>query len=108
MEVLNINEIKEFSKEKRIRNKLLSSEQLIAEFVCYEPGQSTPQHPHPKQDELFYVVEGSGIFIIDNQKIPVKESSLLLVPAMTKHGIEANKDSRLVVMFIKPQGNLIK
>lgn len=104
MEVLNVNEVKEFSKEKRIRKKLLGSEQLVAEFVCYEPGQSTPQHPHPKQDELFYVIEGRGIFIIDNKEIPVKESSLVLVPARIKHGISADKDSRLVVMFIKSQG----
>jgi hypothetical protein len=30
MEVLNVNEVKEFSKEKRIRKKLLGSEQLVA------------------------------------------------------------------------------
>lgn len=104
MEVLNVNEVKEFSMEKRIRKKLLSSEQLTAEFVCYEPGQSTPQHPHPKQDELFYVIEGQGTFIIDDKEIPVNKSSLILVPARVKHGISANKDSRLVVMFIKPLG----
>ena len=104
MEVLDLNEVIEFSKEKRIRKKLLGSEQLTAEFVCYKPGQSTPQHPHPKQDELFYVIEGSGLFIIDDTEIPVRESSLILVPAGVKHGILADKDSRLVVMFIKSLG----
>jgi quercetin dioxygenase-like cupin family protein len=104
MEVLNVNEVKEFSKGKRVRKKLLGSDKLVAEFLCYEPGQSTPQHPHPKQDELFYVIEGRGVFIIDDKEIPVEESSLVLVPERVKHGISADKDSRLVVMFIKAPG----
>ena len=104
MEVLQVNAVIEFSKEKRIRKKLLGSEKLAAEFVCYEPGQSTPQHPHPKQDELFYVIEGRGTFIIDDQEVPVEETSLLLVPARVKHGISADKESHLVVMFIKAPG----
>ena len=101
MEIIQINAVKEFSKEKRIRKKLLGSEKLAAEFLCYEPGQSTPQHPHPKQDELFYVIEGRGTFIVDDKEVPVEETSLILVPAKVKHGISADKDSRLVVMFIK-------
>jgi putative transposase len=32
--------------------------------------------------------------------VPVEESSLIIVPAQVKHGISADKDSRLVVMFI--------
>jgi quercetin dioxygenase-like cupin family protein len=104
MEILSVNEVKEFSMEKRIRKKLLGSEQLISEFVCYEPGQSTPAHPHPKQDELFFVIEGRGTFIIDGEEVPVEESNLILVPARVKHGISADKDSRLVVMFIKATG----
>ncbi|MGD9044002.1 MAG: hypothetical protein PVG06_09830 [Desulfobacterales bacterium] len=53
MEHLRIEDIKEFSTEKRIRKKLLGSEKIVAEFVCYEPGQGTPEHVHPKQDEIF-------------------------------------------------------
>jgi len=104
MDVLHVNSVKEFSKEKRIRKKLLGSEKLAAEFVCYEPGQSTPPHPHPRQDELFYVVEGRGTFVIDEKEVPVEETSLVLVPARVKHGISADKDSRLVVMFVKAPG----
>ena len=104
METLLVNEAIEFSKEKRIRKKLLGSKKLIAEFVCYEPGQSTPPHPHPKQDELFFVIEGKGTFIIDGKELPVEEKILVLVPAGVTHGILADKGSRLVVMFIKAPG----
>ena len=37
MEYLRIEHLKEFSAEKHIRKKLLGSEKIVAEFVCYEP-----------------------------------------------------------------------
>jgi hypothetical protein len=36
MEHLKIEDLKEFSSEKRIRKKLLSTEKLAAEAVCYD------------------------------------------------------------------------
>ena len=101
MEHLNIEEVKEFSTEKRIRKKLLGSEKIVAEFVCYEPGQGTPEHVHPKQDEIFCCVEGKGIMIVDGEEIPLKPTSLILVKAREKHGVKTLPDSRLVLMFTK-------
>ena len=105
VEHVRIEDLKEFSLEKRVRKKLMASDKMIAEFVCYEAGQGTPQHPHPRQDEIFYVVEGNGTIIVEDEEIPVSESSLIMVPAGKKHGIQASEDSRLVVMFIKASGS---
>ena len=82
-----LEEEKEFSLEKRIRKKLLGSEKLVAELICYEPGQAAPIHSHPRQDEVFYVVEGKGTIIINDEDIPVAPSSLIFVPAKEPHGI---------------------
>ncbi len=105
MEQLRIEDVKEFSTEKRIRKKLLGSDRIVAEFVCYEPGQATPEHVHPKQDEIFYVVEGTGIMIVDGEEISLKPTSLILVKAREKHGVKTLPDSRLVLMFIKAPGS---
>ena len=101
MEHLKIGELVEFSLEKRIRKKLCSSEKMVAGLLCYEPGQSTPVHHHPKQDEIFYVVEGSGQMIVDNEKVSLHPTSLIFLPAQASHGITAATDSRLVILFIK-------
>ena len=101
MEQLKIEDVKEFSTEKRIRKKLLGSDRIVAEFVCYEPGQATPEHVHPKQDEIFYVVEGRGIMLVDGEEIPLVPTSLILVKAREKHGVKTLPDSRLVMMFTK-------
>ena len=101
MEQLRIEDIKEFATEKRIRKKLLGSDRLVAEMVCYEPGQATPEHAHPKQDEIFYVVEGTGTMIVNGEEIPLKPTSLILVKARERHGVRTLPDSRLVLMFFK-------
>ena len=105
MEQLSVEAAKEFAAEKRIRKKLLGSEKLVAEMVCYEPGQATPEHAHPKQDEIFYVVEGSGVMIINGEEISLKPSNLILVKANEKHGVRTLPDSRLVMMFFKAPGS---
>jgi quercetin dioxygenase-like cupin family protein len=105
MEQLKIEDVKEFSMEKRIRKKLLGSDRIVAEFVCYEPGQATPEHVHPKQDEIFYVVEGTGIMIVNGEEISLKPTILILVKAREKHGVKTLPDSRLVLMFIKAPGS---
>ena len=104
MEHLRIEEAVEFSAAKRIRKKLLGSQRIVAELLCYEPGQSTPVHHHPQQDEVFYVLEGSGKIFTGNEgtkkETLVEPKSLIFVPAGTQHGLTA--DSRMVVPFDAP------
>jgi len=105
MEQLRIEDLKEFNAEKRIRKKLLGSDKLVAEMLCYEPGQATPEHAHPKQDEIFYVVEGFGSMIVNGEEISLKPTSLILVKAGEQHGVRTLPDSRLVMLFIKAPGS---
>ena len=53
MEHLEIMQQLEFSPVKQVRKKLIASENMVAELVCYEPGQATVPHLHPRQDEIF-------------------------------------------------------
>ena len=58
----DVSDLTEFSVDKRVRKKLVQSQQIVSELVCYEPGQGTVLHQHPTQDEIFYVIEGGGIY----------------------------------------------
>ena len=60
VQVFNINTLKDFSQEKRVRKKLFKTEQLWSEIVCYEPGQTTAMHKHPLEEEMFYVIDGTA------------------------------------------------
>jgi quercetin dioxygenase-like cupin family protein len=106
MEHLEIEHLVEFSKDKRIRKKLGGSPNMITELLCYEPGQGTPIHHHPQQEEIFYIVEGSGTIVIGDEEAQVTRSSLYFVPPQTRHGITAG-DERLVILFFKAPGSTL-
>ncbi|MBI2816767.1 MAG: cupin domain-containing protein [Acidobacteria bacterium] len=100
MEHLQIEDHVEFSTAKRIRKKLIGSGKMVAELLCYEPGQSTPVHQHPQQDEIFYVLEGTGKLTVNGEERSITAKSLILVPARSQHGLVAG-DTRLVILFFK-------
>ena len=101
MEQVNVSELIEFAGAKRIRKKLLGSKRLVGELLCYEPGQSTPLHQHPQQDECFFVVEGSGTLTAGETTKTIRATDLILVPAQTQHSLVADGGSRLVLLFFK-------
>jgi mannose-6-phosphate isomerase-like protein (cupin superfamily) len=63
---------------------------------------------HPKQDEIFYVVEGKGAMIVEDEEIPVGPKSVIFVPARMSHGVKAAEDGNMVLMFFKAPGSTIK
>jgi quercetin dioxygenase-like cupin family protein len=101
MDHLRIEEFVEFSQAKRVRKKLTASEKIVTELLCYEPGQSSPMHHHPGQDEVFYVLDGTGTISIGAEEQTVNLGSLIFVPAQTRHAIRAADNSRLVILFFK-------
>lgn len=105
MEHMEIRQQLEFSAAKQIRKKLIASEHLVAELVCYEPGQATSAHLHPGQDEIFYVIEGGGTILVDEVEVPVFAGSIMLVPAGARHGVRADAEVRLALMFVKGPGS---
>ncbi|HLI28967.1 MAG TPA: cupin domain-containing protein [Chloroflexota bacterium] len=98
---LLVHELKEFRAEKRVRKKLFEGAQLWCEMVCYEPGQGTPLHHHPREDELFVVIEGRGVITAGDQQFEAVPGALITVPATVPHDLRNTGDERLVVVFVK-------
>ena len=105
MEHFEIMQQLEFSPAKQVRKKLIASENLVAELVCYEPGQATVSHLHPLQDEIFYVIAGKGTIVVGEEVVPVSTGSVVFGPLGVRHGIRADAGDRLALMFIKGPGS---
>lgn len=100
-----ILDLTEFSKEEFVRKSVMQSKGVVCDFVCFEPGQSAGFHKHPVQDEIFYVVEGTGVITFeDRDDIPVKPGSVVFTPSGVVHGVETTDSDRLVLMLIKGPG----
>ena len=71
---------------------------LEAGVICLRPGQEDTQEPH-SADELYYVIEGSGMLELGKAAKPVKKGSIIFVPAGLHHRFYGNKED-LVVLYV--------
>jgi len=104
MQTLALSDLIEFEADKRIRKRLVMADRIESELVCYAPGQATVEHHHVGQDEIFYIVEGSGAITVDGETTRVSAGSMVLAPAETKHSVRCDPDSNMVMMFFKAPG----
>ena len=105
VQAVNINDLKRYSPEARVNQPLLSSNDLVTRMNCYEPGQVTPTHTHPNDDEIIFCVEGRGAITFEERDpVPIAPGSLVSLPAGLAHGIAAAKDSRMVVIYTTNAG----
>ena len=105
VQAVNINDLKRYAPEARVNQPLLSSRDLVTRMNCYEPGQITPLHIHPNDDEVVFCVEGRGAVTFEEQDdVPLLPGTIVSLPAGLAHRIEAAPDSRMVVIYTTNAG----
>jgi len=62
-------------------------------------GAGIPIHRHPHTDEAFYVLEGSGIVILNDVRHPFDKGGTIFIPKGSWHGFE-NPDHELLLLWI--------
>src|SRR5206468_12129872 len=100
-QVLDLHALKDFDPDKRVRKMLFKTDQLWSEIVCYEPGQSTVMHTHPKEEEAIFVLEGTAHMAIDGQEVVLPAGSITRFPNNVMHDVRNLGAERCVIMFIK-------
>jgi mannose-6-phosphate isomerase-like protein (cupin superfamily) len=51
------------------------------------PGSSIGEHPHPKTEDLYLIIEGHGTGILDGASFPLGPGDVFLVKAGGSHGL---------------------
>jgi quercetin dioxygenase-like cupin family protein len=62
-------------------------------------GTGIPIHRHFKMDEAFYVLEGSGIFILNDARHSFEKGGTIFIPKNSWHGFE-NPDHELILLWV--------
>ena len=71
-------------------------------LVAPEPDR---QQPH-EDDEVYVVLEGTGVLEVEGQQVPVKEGTAVFVEAGVEHRFTAYEHLAVLVIFErKPAGN---
>jgi quercetin dioxygenase-like cupin family protein len=100
VQAVDINDLIRYSPEARVNQPLLSSKDLVTRLNCYEPGQITPLHTHPYDDEVVFCVEGRGAVTFEEREpVPLQPGCIVSLPAGLAHRIEAAHDSRMIVIY---------
>jgi quercetin dioxygenase-like cupin family protein len=107
-QLFDLHALKDFAPDKRVRKLLFKSDQLWSEIACYEPGQSTAMHQHPKEEEAIYVLEGTANMSIDGEEVAVPAGSIVKFPNAVLHDVRNLGTERCVIMFLKVNPKVLK
>jgi len=107
-QVFDLNALKAFAPDKRVRKMLFKTEQLWSEIACYEPGQSTVMHSHPREEEAIYVLEGTATMSIAGDEVTVPAGAIVKFPANVPHDVRNLGTERCVIMFLKVNPRVLK
>jgi quercetin dioxygenase-like cupin family protein len=100
-QVFDLHALKAFAPDKRVRKMLFKTDQLWSEIACYEPGQSTVMHRHPKEEEAIFVLQGTAHMSIDGEDVVVEAGSIVKFPRSVMHDVRNLGPERCVIMFLK-------
>jgi quercetin dioxygenase-like cupin family protein len=107
-EVFDLHALKAFAADKRVRKLLFKTDQLWSEIACYEPGQSTVMHTHPKEEEAIFVLEGTASMSIDGTEVVVPAGSIVKFPNNVPHDVRNLGEERCVIMFMKVNPKVLR
>ena len=100
-QLFDLHALKAFAPDRRVRKMLFKTDQLWSEIACYEPGQSTVMHSHPREEEAIFVLEGTAHMSIDGQEVVVPAGSIVHFPDRVLHDVRNLGPGRCVIMFVK-------
>ncbi len=89
-----------YSPEKMGKSTLFSSERIMVGLNAFEPGQEHKLHAHEGMDKVYHVIEGSGIFVLEDRNLAMEAGVMLIAPEGVPHGIKNTGEERLLVLAI--------
>jgi quercetin dioxygenase-like cupin family protein len=108
IDVFDLHALKAFAPDKRVRKMLFKTDQLWSEIVCYEPGQSTVMHTHPKEEEAILVLEGTAHMEIDGRELALPAGSVAKFASKVPHDVRNLGPDRCVIVFFKINPKVLK
>jgi quercetin dioxygenase-like cupin family protein len=107
-QVFDLHALKAFGPDKRVRKLLFKTDQLWSEIACYEPGQSTVMHSHPREEEAIFVLEGTAHMSIGGEEVIVPAGAIVKFPNAVPHDVRNPGPGRCVIMFLKVNPKVLR
>jgi quercetin dioxygenase-like cupin family protein len=79
---------------------IFESARLLVGLNGFEPGQVHALHAHAGMDKLYMVLEGEGVFLLEDEERPMRAGDLLVAPEGVPHGVRNTGRGRLLVLAV--------
>ena len=89
-----------FDSEKMGKSTIFRSERVLVGLNAFEPGQEHRLHTHAGMDKVYHVLEGRGLFVLEDRELEMEAGMMLVAPEGVPHGIRNTSDDRLLVLAI--------
>lgn len=95
----NINEMITYSSG-GIMSKVIEKDD-VGNVTLFSMSKNTDISTHTStKPGYIYVIEGEGIFTLENQEISMKPGTIIFMEANAKHSISAKEDTSFVLILI--------
>lgn len=85
--------------EKFFKTTLWQGDHVMIGLNCLEPQQTQPVHAHDGADKFYFVLAGSGTFIVGDEEQIVSSGTVVIAPAGVPHGVTNTGDDRLSLLI---------
>ena len=89
-----------YNPEKMGKATIFQSDRMLVGLNAFEVGQEHKLHAHQGTDKMYYVLEGSGLFLLEGNEIRMDAGNMLIAPSGVAHGIRNTGDTKLLVMVV--------
>jgi quercetin dioxygenase-like cupin family protein len=101
MEVVKMSEVPVFITPNGFTaRKLLEQPAFLIMNLLLKPGELVEKHDMP-DDAFFYVVKGSGMIEIGEEKTSAGETDIVFSPKNTPRGLQASPDREFHVLIVR-------
>jgi mannose-6-phosphate isomerase-like protein (cupin superfamily) len=106
MDIKTLADLAAFQDEKMKKVNLFSTERVMSDLYCLEPGQKQKVHAHGGEDKIYYVLEGSGTVTVGDKESSIGRGQIVIAPAGVEHGLANGADGRMqVLVFMAPNAH---
>ncbi len=84
-------------------HEFLRAKRLSVGLYVLEAGATDPQSPH-SEDEIYYIVSGSGMVQVAGEDRPVSAGSVIYVDEQVEHRFHSiTEELKIIVVFAPPR-----
>lgn len=96
-----LEQVVQFNPETYVKRSIFNTDSLQFGLYCLEPGQINARHKHPQNDEICYVVQGTGEVVIGTEVAAVQPGVFIHAPKAIEHEIRNTGTEQMLIIVVQ-------